>query len=95
MMVVPLCLYDGIQSLARQQCPQVKSVYCCAQQLNLVLLHSAKNIKGVKLFICNLAAFDNFLSRPVALADLLREQGFKLLHPALLPVVITILGRFK
>jgi hypothetical protein len=46
--------------------------------LNLVLLHSAKSIKAVKLFIANLTIFHTFFSRSSKRSVLLREQGFKL-----------------
>ena len=37
-----------VQTLVRQQCPQAIFVLSYAHQLNLVLKHSAKNIKKVK-----------------------------------------------
>jgi len=45
---------SGVQFRIRQIYPNTLFIHCYAHQLNLVLLHGAKTIKSVKLFICNL-----------------------------------------
>ena len=69
---------SGVQFLIRQIYPNTLFIHCYAHQLNLVLLHGAKTIKSVKLFICNLTMFHTFFSRSTKISELLREQGFKL-----------------
>ncbi|XP_025417538.1 uncharacterized protein LOC112688512 [Sipha flava] len=54
---------SGVQFLIRQIYPNTLFIHCYAHQLNLVLLHGAKTIKSVKLFICNLTMFITFFSR--------------------------------
>lgn len=74
--------HRGVQTLVREYCPQALFVHCYAHQLNLVLLHGAKNIKEVKLFICNITCFHTFFSRSSTRSEVLRQMGFKLPHPA-------------
>ena len=69
---------SGVQFRIRQIYPNTLFIHCYAHQLNLVLLHGAKTIKSVKLFICNLTMFHTFFSRSTKRSELLREQGFKL-----------------
>ncbi|KAL4085263.1 hypothetical protein QTP88_027122 [Uroleucon formosanum] len=69
---------NGVQNLIRQIYPNALFIHCYAHQLNLVLLHDAKTIQSVKLFICNLTIFHTFFSRSSKRSSLLREQGFKL-----------------
>eukprot|EP00102_Acyrthosiphon_pisum_P025972 XP_016663182.1 PREDICTED: uncharacterized protein LOC107884809 [Acyrthosiphon pisum] len=69
---------SGVQFRIRQIYPNTLFIHCYAHQLNLVLLHGAKTIKSVKLFICNLTMFHTFFSRSTERSELLREQGFKL-----------------
>ncbi|KAL4142958.1 hypothetical protein QTP88_005346 [Uroleucon formosanum] len=69
---------SGAQFRIRQIYPNTLFIHCYAHQLNLVLLHGAKTIKSVKLFICSLTMFHTFFSRSTKRSELLREQGFKL-----------------
>lgn len=69
---------NRVQNLIRQIYPNALFIHCYAHQLNLVLLHGAKTIQSVKLFICNLTMFHTFFSRSSKRSSLLREQGFKL-----------------
>lgn len=69
---------NGVQFRIKQIYPNALFIHCYAHQLNLVLLHGAKTIKPVKLFICNLTMFHTFFSRSTKRSELLREQGFKL-----------------
>lgn len=69
---------NGVQNLIRQIYPNALFIHYYAHQLNLVLLHGAKTIQSVKLFICNLTMFHTFFSRSSKRSSLLREQGFKL-----------------
>ncbi|XP_025425451.1 zinc finger MYM-type protein 1-like [Sipha flava] len=69
---------NGVQSIIQNIYPMVIFIHCYAHQLNLVLLHGAKSIKDVKLFIANLTMFHTFFSRSSKRSSLLREQGFKL-----------------
>lgn len=71
---------NGVQNIIKQIYPSALFVHCYAHQLNLVLLHGAKTIRSVKLFICNLTMFHTFFSRSTKRSELLREQGFKLPH---------------
>ena len=73
---------NGVQAIVREHCPMALFVHCYAHQLNLALLHGAKTIKEVKLFICNITAFHTFFSRSSTRSEVLRQQGFKLPHPA-------------
>ena len=81
-MTVPLwwLVHDGVQILICQHCPQAIFVHCYTHQLNLVLLHSTKNIEEFKPFTCNLTVFYCFFSNLVRF-DFLWKQGCKLLHP--------------
>jgi hypothetical protein len=58
--------------------PSALFIHCYAHQLNLVLLHGAKTIQPVKMFMCNLTMFHTFFSPSTKISELLREQGFKL-----------------
>ncbi|KAL4104312.1 hypothetical protein QTP88_019613 [Uroleucon formosanum] len=69
---------NGVQSIIQNIYPMAIFIHCYAHQLNLVLLHGAKTIKDVKLFIANLTMFHTFFSRSSKRSVLLREQGFKL-----------------
>ncbi|XP_050066274.1 zinc finger MYM-type protein 1-like [Aphis gossypii] len=69
---------NGVQSIIQNIYPMAIFIHCYAYQLNLVLLHGAKTIKDVKLFIANLTMFHTFFSRSSKRSVLLREQGFKL-----------------
>lgn len=73
--------HGGVQAIVRRKYPNAIFVHCYAHQLNLVLLHSAKTIKEVKLFICNLTAFHSFFSRSACRSEVLRQRGFQLPHP--------------
>lgn len=53
----------GVQTIIRRQCPSALFVHCYAHQLNLVMLYGSKNIKAVRLFICQLTAFHTFFGR--------------------------------
>lgn len=68
----------GLQHYVKEKCPNAIFVHCYAHQLNLVLLHGAKYIKHVKLFICDLTAFNTFFSKSSKRTSLLTDQGFKL-----------------
>jgi len=68
---------SGVQFCIRQIYPNTLFIHCYAHQLNLVLLHGAKTIKSVKLFICNLTMIHPFFSRSTKRSELLREQSFK------------------
>ncbi|KAJ4446342.1 hypothetical protein ANN_13037, partial [Periplaneta americana] len=74
--------HGRVQAIIRRKYARAIFVHCYAHQLNLVLLHSAKTIKEVKLFICNLTAFHSFFSRSSFRAEQLRQLGFQLHHPA-------------
>ncbi|KAL4119236.1 hypothetical protein QTP88_012077 [Uroleucon formosanum] len=69
---------SGVQFRIRQIYPNTLFIHCYVHQLNLVLLHGAKTLKSVKLFICSLTMFHTFFSRSTKISELLREQGFKL-----------------
>ncbi|XP_026821268.1 zinc finger MYM-type protein 1-like [Rhopalosiphum maidis] len=69
---------NGVQSIIQNIYPMAIFIHCYAHQLNLVLLHGAKSIKDVKLFIPDLTMFHTFFSRSSKRSSLLREQGFKL-----------------
>lgn len=73
--------HGGVHTLIRQQYPRARFIHCYAHQLNLVLLHSSKTIKDVKLFLANMTLFHTFFSRSSKRSQLLRERGFKLPHP--------------
>lgn len=69
---------NGVQSIIQNIYPMAIFIHCYAHQLNLVLLHGAKSIKDVKLFIANLTMFHTFFSRSSKRSVLLKEQGFRL-----------------
>lgn len=69
---------NGVQSIIQNIYPMAIFIHCYAHQLNLVLLHGAKTIKDIKLFISNLTMFHSFFSRSSKRNELLREQGFRL-----------------
>jgi hypothetical protein len=68
---------NGMQSIIQNIYPMAIFIHYYAHQLNLVLLHGAKTIKDVKLFIENLTIF-KFFSGSSKRSVLLREQGSKL-----------------
>lgn len=67
---------SGVQTIIKQTYPQALFVHCYAHQLNLVLLHSSKQILDVKLFICNLTSFKTFFARSPLRREELRRAGF-------------------
>lgn len=69
---------NGVQNAIGQMYPNVLFIHCYAHPLSLVLLHGAKTIRSVKMFICGLTMFHTFFSRSTKRNELLREQGFKL-----------------
>ncbi|XP_066990910.2 zinc finger MYM-type protein 1 [Anabrus simplex] len=74
--------YGEVQAIIRRKYPKVIFMHSYAHQLNLVLLHGAKTIKQVKLFICSLSAFSSFFSGSTSRSELLQQQGFQLPGPA-------------
>ena len=68
----------SVHTIINEKFPKATFIHCYAHQLNLVLLYGAKNIKEVKLFICNLTAFHTFFSRSSGRTELLRNRGFRL-----------------
>lgn len=66
----------GVQTIIKQTHPQALFIHCYAHQLNLVLLHSSKQIQDVKLFICNLTSFKTFFARSPLRMEELRKAGF-------------------
>lgn len=69
---------NWVQSIKQNIYPMAIFIHWYAHQLNLVLLHGAKTIKDIKLFISNLTMFHLFFNRSSKRNELLRERGFRL-----------------
>ena len=56
------CLNRGVQSIAREACPNAHYAHCYAHQLNLVLQQATSQIDSVRVFFAHLNPFSVFFS---------------------------------